>query len=46
MKRDHINIYIDADVLAWLQVQAEQRRCSLSQIIRDYLLAAFEARKK
>jgi hypothetical protein len=45
MKKDQrLQVQFDAEMAAWLKAEAERRRCSIAQIIRDLVLAAMEAK--
>lgn len=45
MKKDQrLQVQFDVEMVAWLKAEAERRRCSLAQIIRDLVLAAMEAK--
>jgi len=39
MKRLAVTIHLDPDLKAWLDAEAARRRCSVSQVIRDLIVA-------
>jgi len=43
MRKQEIKIHLDADLMAWVREQAEQRRCSISQVVRSLVAEAMEA---
>lgn len=45
MKKDRrLQVQFDAEMAAWLKEEAERRRCSIAQVVRDLVLAAMEAK--
>ena len=45
MKKDQrLQVQFDAEMATWLKVEADRRRCSIAQIIRDLVLTAMEAK--
>ena len=44
MKKDHrLQVQFDRQMFKWIKAEAERRRCSIAQIVRDLVLAAKEA---
>lgn len=43
-KKTPVMIHLDADFKAWLDAEAARRRCSMSQILRELILAEMERR--
>jgi len=37
-KDQRLQLQIDIEMLAWLREEAEERRCSIAQIVRDMIL--------
>ncbi|MFA4971152.1 MAG: hypothetical protein WC683_00970 [bacterium] len=43
MKKDQrFVMQFDVEMLAWLKSEADRRRCSVAQVVRDLVLAAME----
>ena len=42
-KKPSALIYLDPDMLAWLKAEAQRRRCSVSMVVRDLVLAGMKA---
>ena len=40
MRKLEIKVHLDADLMAWVRQQAEERRCSISQVIRTLIAKA------
>lgn len=39
MKKKPLKIYLDDDMLDWLRKEADERRCSMAQIVRFAIMA-------
>jgi hypothetical protein len=39
-KKIPVRVQLDADLLIWVQREAEKRHCSMSQVIRDLIVSA------
>jgi hypothetical protein len=37
---------IDADLVRWVRVESDRRRCSMSQVMRDLIVAERERRRQ
>ena len=46
MKKPQIRVSIEGDLKAWIEAQAEERRCSLSQVAHEILLKAMKEAPK
>lgn len=40
MKRPRIQVNLDPDLAAWVKAEAERRRCSASQVLRELVVEA------
>ena len=45
MKRRPTRLYFDEDIWTWLQKEAARLRCSVSQVVRNLVLARMERKK-
>ena len=45
MKKISTNIHLDADLSEWLHQEAKRRHCSISQVIRDWIVQAMKETK-
>lgn len=41
-KKNHVNIYLEDDLLEWVRKEAQRRRSSVSQVLRELALAAMK----
>ncbi len=43
-KNKRLQVQFDAEMAAWLKAEAERRRCSVAQVIRDMVLREMSAK--
>jgi len=46
LKKINTKLNIDPDLHEWVKTEAQRRRCSMSQVIRDLIVAEIENRQQ